>query len=146
VLNLYSGQEAKALADVSHAAELDPKDAFNLLWVDIVGQRSKLPSRLAETAKQADLTKWPGPIVKLYLGQLTPAAVLVSVEERAGRTKKRQTCQANFYGGMWALRQDAKEEATRLLKLAANECYKTQLEWRAANAELKALGIDPAAK
>ena len=87
------------------------------------------------------MTKWPGPLVKLYLGQLTSAAVLASIEDATGRTKKRQICQANFYGGMWALRQDAKEEAMRLLKLAANDCYKSAIEWRAAVGEIKALEI-----
>jgi len=104
---------------------------------------------LSETSKQLDMTKWPGPIIKLYLGQFTPAAVLASVEEKAGRAKTRQTCQANFYGGLWALRQaakpEAKEEAARLLKLAASDCYKSALEWRAAVAELKALEAAPPA-
>ena len=87
------------------------------------------------------MTKWPGPIIKLYLGQFTPAAN-ASVEE--GRPHEvRQTCRANFYGIWMLLRQEAKpeakEEAARLLKSAANECYKSALEWRAAVAELKAL-------
>ena len=38
--------------------------------------------------------------------------------------------------------KDRKEEAVRLLRLAASECPRTLLEWRAAHAELKALGIN----
>ena len=113
----------------------------NALWLDIIGQRNSLPSRLSEAAKQLDMTKWPGPIVRLYLGQFTPAAVLASIEESAGRTMKHQTCQANFYSGIWALRQNAKEEAARLFKLAVSDCYKISLEWRTALGELKALEV-----
>src|SRR5262249_19175289 len=138
LLSLYAGNGAKALADISQAADLDPKDPFNALWLDIVGQRNGVQSRLPVSAAQIDLAKWPGPIVKLFLGQLTPEAVLASVDEAPGRNKKRQICQANFYIGVWHMRNEQKEEGTRLLKLAESDCYKTQLEWRAATAELKA--------
>jgi lipoprotein NlpI len=40
-----------------------------------------------------------------------------------------------------ALRQGAKDEATRLFNLAAGDCPKTSIEWRAALEELKALGV-----
>ena len=149
LLALYSDQSDKALADIKQAADLDPKDPLHALWLDIIGQRNNLPSRLEETAKQLDLTKWPGPIIKLYLGQSTPAEVLAAVEGKTRRAKNSQTCQANFYSAVWALhqesKQEAKEEAARLFKLAANDCLKSTIEWRAAKAELKALEAAPPA-
>jgi hypothetical protein len=69
--------------------------------------------------------------------------VFAAIEEQSGPAKKRHACQMNFYGGIWALRQDAKEEAVRLLNLAANECYQSSLEWSAARAEIKALDVPP---
>jgi hypothetical protein len=37
----------------------------------------------------------------------------------------------------------AKDEATRLFRLASSDCPRDFTEWHAANAELKALGAAP---
>jgi lipoprotein NlpI len=146
LFNLYNAQIPEALADITRAADLNPKELLNALWTDIVGQRSGLASRLPEAAAQLDTAKWPGPIVKLYLGQITPPEVFASIEEHSGPAKKHQTCQANFYSGNWALRQDKKEEAARLFNLAVNDCPKSALEWKATQDELKALAMALAPK
>jgi tetratricopeptide (TPR) repeat protein len=70
--DLYSGALPKALADLNQATELNLKDAYTALWLDIANRRSNLPSRPPEAIKQIDMTKWPAPIIRLYLGQLTP--------------------------------------------------------------------------
>ena len=131
--HLYSGALDKALADVSKASELNPRDVYMVLWIDIVGQRSGAPSRLAQA--KIDTTKWPGPVVRLFLGMVTPAGVRADVGASKGRA-----CEADFYIGMWELRQGAKDNAARLLRLAADNCPRTEFERFAANAELKQLG------
>jgi hypothetical protein len=50
------------------------------------------------------------------------------------------TCEANFFSGELALRNDAKDEARRLFLIAASDCPKNFIQWGAANEELKALG------
>ncbi len=140
IANLYAGSAPKALADVNQAAELDPKDAFNALWVDIIGNRNSLPSRLSQATAQLDMTKWPGPILRLFLGQSTPSAVLAAADDPVPWRKARQNCQANFYSGMLALRKNAKDEGARLFQAAARDCPKSLVEWRAATVELTALG------
>ena len=136
---LYSGALSKALADFNQASELDPKYAYAALWVDIVSKRSNLPSRLADAAKQIDMTKWPAPVIRLYLGQLTLEAVLAAADDPDAKTKKGQVCEANFFGGELALQRGQKDEARRLLGLAAGDCPKTFIEYDSAKAELKAL-------
>jgi lipoprotein NlpI len=79
----------------------------------------------------------------MYLGQMTPEAVLVAAGNANADTKRRQICEANFFSGELALQRGAKDEAIQLLRLAANDCPKTFIEWRAANAELKTLGMAP---
>jgi lipoprotein NlpI len=138
--SLYAGNPAKASADLGEASKLDPKDAYNALWVDIAGQRSNTASHLAEAASQINMTAWPAPVIRMFLGQATPAAVVAAAETADDKTKTGEVCEANFYSGEWALRTGAKEEATRLFRLAANACPKDFLEWGAANAELKTLG------
>ena len=86
------------------------------------------------------MTAWPAPVIRMFLGQMTPAAVLAAADDPDATKKKGQVCEANFYSGEWALRHGAKDEAARLFRLAASDCPKDFNEWSAANAELKALG------
>ena len=76
----------------------------------------------------------------MFLGQITPAAVLAAADDADAIKKRRKVCDANFYSGELALRQGAKDEAVRLLRLAATDCRQTPNTWDAAIAELKALG------
>ena len=89
------------------------------------------------------MTKWPAPVIQMFLGQMTPTAVLAAADNPDATTKAGQVCDANLYSGELALRQGAKDDATRLIRLAASDCPKTFDEWLAANAELKALGAAP---
>ena len=137
---LYHGNAARALADVNQASELDPKDAYHALWVNIVGQRNRLASRLEQAITKVDMTKWPGPVLRLFLGQSTPAAVLAAADSPDAKKKNGQICEANFYSGIVALRKGVKDEAAKLYRSAADACPRDFIEWYAAHAELKQLG------
>ena len=137
--NLYAGALPEALADLNQASALNPKSAYTALWLDIIGQRNKVPSRLSQATSQIDMAAWPAPVIRMFLDQMTPAAVLAAADNPNAATKVRQVCQANFYSGEFALRQGTKDEAARLFRLAAGDCPKTFNEWSLANAELKAL-------
>jgi lipoprotein NlpI len=141
--NLYAGSGDKALADFSQANALDPKNAYTALWLDIVGQRNNLPSRLPQTSSQVDMAAWPAPIVRLFMGQITVGAVLAAADDPDATKKKGQVCEANFFTGELSLLKGAKEEATRLFRIAGSECPHDFSEWSAANAEIKALGAAP---
>ena len=141
--NLFAGATAKALADINQANELNPKYAYTALWLDVVNKRSGLPSRLGEAVTQVDMTKWPSPVIRLYLGQLTPEAVLAAADDTNAVTKRSQVCEANFYIGELALQQGKKDEATRLFRLVTTDCDKSFIEYEGATAELKALGVSP---
>jgi tetratricopeptide (TPR) repeat protein len=143
LLNLYTGSINKALADLKDADALAPNDAYAALWLDIAGQRNNLPSRLPQTSSQLDMTAWPAPVVKLFMGQLTPADLLAAADDPNAATKKGRVCEANFYTGELSLMKGAKDEATRLFRLASSDCPRDFTEWHAANAELNALGTSP---
>jgi len=130
------------LADVSEASNLDPADPYKALWADIVAQRNNAPSPLSQASTKIDMTPWPAPIIRSFLGRMPPEAVLAAAAD-ADAKKKSQVCEANFYGGELALRLNAKDEAVRLFRLAASDCARDVNEWFAANAELKALGETP---
>lgn len=142
-LSLYAGALSKALADLNQANALDPKNSYTALWVEIVGQRNNLPSRLSQTSSQVDMTEWPAPVIGLFLGQTTSDAVLAAADNPNVYKKKGNVCAANFYSGELSLMKGARDEATRLFRLAANDCPRGFIEWTAAKAELKALGAAP---
>jgi lipoprotein NlpI len=130
------------MADLNQASALDPHDAFAALILDIVNKRSNLASRLADATTQLDMTKWPAPVIRLYLGQMTFDAVLAAADVPDATTKMDNVCAANFFGGELALQRSAKDEAARLFRLAAADCTRTGIERTAARAELKALGVN----
>jgi len=138
---LYGGSIAKALTDASRASEIDPKNAHYALWVDVVGQRNNVPSRLRQAISKIDMTAWPAPVIDMFLGQMTPAAVLAAADDPDADKKKDKVCVANFYSAELALRQAAKDEAIRLFRLAATDCPQDSAEVDFAHAELNALGV-----
>jgi lipoprotein NlpI len=140
---LYVGKLAESLADINQASAIDPKDLYGALWLDIIGQRNKVASRLSEASAQLDMTVWPAPVMRMFLGQMTPAAVLVAADNPDPRIKKDRVCEADFYSGEMALRTGAKDEAARLFKTAARDCPHGLNEWDAAKAEARALGAAP---
>jgi lipoprotein NlpI len=141
--SLYAGTLPKALADFNQASALDPKNAYAALWLDIVGQRSNVPSRLTQAITAIDMTAWPTPVIRMFLGQMPPEAVLAAADDPDAVKKKSQVCEANFYSGELALRNGTKDKASRLFRLAAADCPKGNDELSAAHAELKALGMTP---
>jgi lipoprotein NlpI len=140
VASFYAGALPQALADLGRASRLDPEYAYYALWIDIIDRRASRPSRLAQTIGHVDMTKWPAPVIRLFLDQTTPAAVLAAADDPDAEKKKGQVCEANFYSGELALQQGAKEEAARLFRLAAAGCPREFAEGHAANSELEALG------
>jgi lipoprotein NlpI len=89
------------------------------------------------------MTVWPAPVIRLFMDQMTPAAVLAAADDPDATKKKGQVCEAIFYSGELSLTKGLKDEATRLFRLAASDCPHSFNEWDAANAELKALGVVP---
>ena len=142
-LNLFVTTLAEALADLDQASDLDPTNPYLALWLDIANKRSSLPTRLANSAKKIDMTKWPAPVIRLYLGELGPDAVLAAADDANPQTKTDQVCEANFYIGELMLQRGDKADAMRLLRLAASACPKRFMEYSGAVAVLKALGMTP---
>jgi len=141
IIYLYSGALPKALADLNQATELDPKDAFAALWLDIASKRSHVASRLSQAIAQIDMTKWPAPVIRLFVGELSPVALMAAADAPDAAKKRGQVCEANFYTGELALQQGTKEDATRYFQLAAADCPNDFTELWAAAKELERLGV-----
>jgi lipoprotein NlpI len=137
---LYAGALPAAMADLSQASRLDPEYAYYALWIDIVDKRANEASSLAQAVPHFNMSKWPAPVVRLFLGETTPAAVLAAAEDPDPATRTGQMCEANFYNGEFALLQQGdRKEATRLFRLAAAGCPRQFVEGISAMSELAAL-------
>jgi hypothetical protein len=66
-----------------------------------------------QAKSQLDMGAWPAPVVKLFLGELTPEAVDASTDSTNAATKKNQVCGANFFVGEFKLLAGDKEAAKR---------------------------------
>jgi lipoprotein NlpI len=133
---VVGGHTADAVADFKKAAELNPKDAYAAIWRDLAERRTNASIHLAEAAKQLDMTMWPAPVIRHFLGELNTEQTFGAAFDTDPKTKLSQTCEANFYSGELALLKKNKKEAQRLLKLAADECPQSFVESAAAIAEL----------
>jgi tetratricopeptide (TPR) repeat protein len=138
-----AGTLPQALADLTEANAIDPSDAYTVLLLDVVSQRSNLPSRLKELSARTDMRAWPAPVIRLYLGQLTPDALRAAANDPDPATKRGKVCEANFYTGELALIRGKKDEAIKLFTAASSDCPLSWSDWESANAELKALGTTP---
>jgi lipoprotein NlpI len=136
---LYAGALPAAMADLSQASRLDPEYAYYALWIDIIDKRRNEASSLAQAVPHLNMSKWPAPVVRLFLGEITPTAVLAAAEDPDPATRKGQVCEANFYSGQFALQQGDTQEATRLFRLAAADCPREFVEGASATSELAAL-------
>jgi tetratricopeptide (TPR) repeat protein len=133
---VLGGHTADAAADFRKALELNPKDAYAALWRDLAERRNGTAGHLAEAAKQLDMTVWPAPVIRHFLGEANAEQTFAAAFDTDPKTKQAQTCEANFYAGEFALSNKNRKEAQRLLKLAADQCPPSFVESTAAVAEL----------
>jgi lipoprotein NlpI len=128
-LFLIGDRAADAAADFRKANELVPRNPYFVLWLDIAERRTGSPRQLSRTAKQVDLTVWPGPLLRQFLGELSYYQTLASDGDGI-------VCEANFYRGELMLANGEKQRALRLLRLAAKDCPQSFIEASAAIVEL----------
>jgi rhomboid protease GluP len=86
---------------------------------------------LTHHADQLDLDKWPGPVVRLYLGKATQQDVEEPASANAG-----DKCESDFYIGEWELGLNDHSKALSLLHAAADKCPQNFIEREAAKAEI----------
>jgi lipoprotein NlpI len=98
---------------------------------------------MARLSDKLDMTVWPAPVIRLFLGQSTPDAVMAASDDRDPTRQRGHVCEANYYTGEVALLHGDRDGAVKLFTAAAADCPSRWTEWEAADAELKALGANP---
>ena len=136
---------AAALADFEHTINATPSSnaaisAAVLLHVIMKREGHDDASQLAQVAAVADLSKWPGPVLKLDMQQTTTHEVMAAAASGIPAWQKWQVCEANYYIGEDALSHSQRAFALAHFKAARDGCPKGAFGYAAALAELKRLG------
>jgi tetratricopeptide (TPR) repeat protein len=134
-----------AIANFEHAISAEPSSrtavfAALMLHVAVKRQGHDDAQQLAPVAAAADLSKWPGPVLKLDLGQLTAGEVMVAAARADADMQKWQVCEANYFTGEDALLHHQRATALARLEAARDGCPKEDTDYTATRAELKRLG------
>jgi len=145
VAYLFQSNQTAAMADFEHVISAEPSSTMAvysalMLHVAMKRQGHDDAQQLAPVMASADLSKWPGPLLKLALGQVTTDKVLADAANADANTRKRQECEANYFAGEDALLNDQQTAARERLTAARDGCPKGNIGFAEALAELRRMG------
>lgn len=154
ITNVVLGRDERALTDFMWAAALDQADTYSAVWWSLALAKINRDNsgafaqfmakrRLARWSENftryteyMHLKTWPGLIVNLYRGQVTPESV------RAAATDVGQRCEAAYFIGEYESLHNNSTIANRLFQEAATECPRNYT-YIAARAELNLVPVKP---
>ena len=114
--------------------------AVLMLNVAVKGQRHDDAQQFASVTAATDMSKWPGPVLKFDLGQITADDVMKAAANADANTRKWQVCEANYFTGEDALFHHQRTMALARLKAARDGCPKGYSAYAAVLMDLKRLG------
>ncbi len=137
---LIDGDVKKAIADFQLAVAKDPDEPFLRLLLFVAearnGAREDAEGRLAAYAQEHKDAAWPRPIVDLFLGRGSIAAVEQAAAAATGDDAPGQRFDADFYLGQWALLHGDENAAAARFKSVYDSRMREYLEFDIARAEL----------
>ena len=141
VANFLRANPALAVTDLRRSSELNPKITYSLLWLHLARARlgESDSKELIKRSAKTDLARWPGPVLKFYLGRVTADQMMAAAADPDVGTEQRHLCEANFFAGENALLRSQYSIARSHLEKAVNGCPLKNLHRDAAAAELKRL-------
>jgi tetratricopeptide (TPR) repeat protein len=147
---LFQSNVTEAIVNFKDAISAAPSSrttifAALMLHVAMKRQGHDDAQQLASVAAATNLSKWPGPVLKLDLGQVTADEVMVAAANADADLQKFQVCEANYFTGEDALFHGQRTTALARFKAAREGCPKGDTEYGAALLELKRMGGPPTA-
>jgi lipoprotein NlpI len=137
----FQGEFALAAREFARAREMRKPDAYLAIWSYLArtrngeNARSEFEQDVGILASDA----WPAPVLRAYLGQISPEALLLASASPDARTQAEQRCEANYYLGQWNVIRGEQERAVAHFRAAQDQCPRFFLEFTGATAELKRL-------
>ena len=139
---LYMSDAAAAADDAAMALKLRPAYPYYAIWLHVARARAGQSDadEMAANGKNVDRSKWPWPIVALFLGLMNPDGVQTAASAaEQPRARAAQSCEANFFIGVFQIEKGAPAGARPLLQSAADHCPYSFVQHSAARLELKRL-------
>lgn len=111
------------------------------IWLHIARGRAGQSDvdELNNNANKLDLSKWPGPVISLYLGRSTIQEVQHAARRGNAQSRCEQCCEADFYIGEHELIKKNIAAARSWLQHSVETCPAGHVARIAADAELKRL-------
>jgi tetratricopeptide (TPR) repeat protein len=128
----------KAETAFRRVVELAPASVWGYLGDEMVHARlGDKPRRdFDDKAGSLDLAAWPGPMVALFLGKLTPDQLIQAAAHGEGRDPLDQNCQARLFLAEWYSGRKDSISARKSLQQAATTCPLDMVELSIAKSEL----------
>ena len=131
---------AAAADDFMHVAQLDPKDAYAVLWLELSRARGGLdPETGEQVLREIGNGDWPAPLIRMFAGEAKPEDVASAASRGDADKVANQQCEADFYVAEWWLARKDVASAKPLLDAAAEKCPKNFVEYDEARFELSTL-------
>ncbi len=129
-----SGDNATAIDLLEQAWEQDGKDLHLLLWLTLARQRDRQDATTPLNAAIAniDLTPWPGPLVRYYLGRVPADQVQQAAQDPDPATALQQACDLDFFVASRALIDGRASAAAAGFQAASQACPPSRVEFEAA--------------
>jgi tetratricopeptide (TPR) repeat protein len=137
----YQAKFSSAASDLAQSQRLNA-NAYTALWLYLARSRVAGGDGKAELTLNTsglDQSKWPAPVVALYLDKAAPSTVTSQAADPDAETDKAQRCEATFYLGEWHLMRGEAPQARTLFTQAQNSCPVAFIECKGAIAELERL-------
>ena len=136
--HLFLENTSAAINDLKVAVRLRPTDANAVIWLHIARLHANTTddNEFAANAARVKRGSWPGAVLDLYLGALTPSETLAKSQEGAPEDSERRVCEAQFYAADYGIHRGALDEAIDIMKGVISRCRASALAYGAAQAEL----------
>lgn len=136
---LNKGDFAAAAEDLARAMTLDTPYADGVLYLHLARAKAGTEdsAELAGYAAKLDLTKWPGPVINLFLGRSTLKQVVAAAATGDKSEQADNQCLAAFYLGEYDLLHKQAAAAKQSLQKAVAICPHSYNVYVSAVAELK---------
>ena len=146
---LIQNKLTAAITDFEHTIFASPSSdaaVIAALWLYVASKRQGIDDShlIVQVAAVADLSKWPGPVLKLDLGKVRAAEVMAAALNGDAQVQSRQVCDASFFIGEDALFRHQRTVALSHLRAARDGCPRSDGIYDAAVLELERLSTSAA--
>ena len=132
-----------AARDYEALLRTNPSDIYRVIWLYLARERAGENGmvEMVGYAERIDVSRWPGPVIKLFLGQAGPREVMESLKGLSGDKRREQQCEALFYLGQYYMIEGNAEAAVSLFRRTLDTGVTKFNEYIGAKAELERLGL-----